>query len=1095
MRIALSLVIVLACGHALAEIAVDDRVLAIRHLLGDGRYDEAFNASRTFVETAADRPSFYVLLAEAGQYAGREREADSLLLACIRKGWAVGEAVNAMAWLDVHRARWLDAYTHFQAALDYGGNPYVAYAGIQEMHEKLHGRDAAISHLLALSHEHDRSGPVWYALALAYWSQWDLTKASDAIEQALRSGPRDPRVDHLHLAIQCAAGPDLARLRRVDRAYRDADGRGDWEGMAFLRWVRMNAFMAAALPESAGVECREALHMVRGLGMLGWRGQFVLQSARDAAGHGDIPGAIAATDSATEYFRRAGGHDGILAAYALRLDLLLDSFRYADALDYCSRMLLQLDDRADPRLHAGAAIDAAWILSKIGGQRIAIVLGIRAEATLESMLYAAHDRCRLNTTLASIHASLGDSALALRYGRTALRFARSMRTERPLIGSCEGVLGEIQLQCGTSRNARVHFQRQWEIGRASRDPGEQRNAALAMAHTYDVRTEPNAVASWAATALGLATRTGDRLSEKECRILLGRVATLRREHGRARAEFERAYSCLEAVRQLRFLCSLTPEMRAWYIAQFADLADALVDIGAVRRASAIVSRARMDVQNPLQPLVTGAGMDRDDLRSLERSRRATSSLVHRTMLGGSLEMVAFPDSSFRALCTFFARVVPRFLQWERMVRPERGESGLTSIGADLPCAAVGPEEIAIDLVFRSDHTTFLGITRDTVAACRIPLGRSGFAALARSITSGKDVRDQDADPVTSGGMRLRVLEPALRMIDLIAGTRRHLSIIGDGPHTLIPFEALVHGETANGEGRPLIERFTVTYRPALALALTQSSGAGPPDDNGRVLVVGDVSLPLREPGHPGVAAEPTGELHQSSGVLQSLPGTLREVSLVEDHFQGRVDILRGREATQERFRASAPEYWIIHLGTHGAARSAERTEHVLYLAPSAGSAGTVGPGDILPLELKGSLVVLPVCSAGQMSLTEDVESIAHAFLEAGAGSVLAARWSVDDDLAVEFLSTFYGALSAGATKADAVRSAMQTMIARGHHAYRVWAGFQLFGDGGPLSTPGTRSGPDQCGWVLIVLASSAVLSMVGGFVWRKRRLSRVTSRS
>ena len=136
--------VLLWCTRATAAGAVDERALAIRQLMGTGRYDGAFIAVRGLVETADDRHAFYGLLAEAGQYAGRGQEADSVLMACIRKGRGVGEALSAMAWLDVHRARWLDAYAHYQSALDYGANPYLAYAGIQEMHEKLHGRDAAI---------------------------------------------------------------------------------------------------------------------------------------------------------------------------------------------------------------------------------------------------------------------------------------------------------------------------------------------------------------------------------------------------------------------------------------------------------------------------------------------------------------------------------------------------------------------------------------------------------------------------------------------------------------------------------------------------------------------------------------------------------------------------------------------------------------------------------------------------------------------------------------------------------------------------------------------------------------------------------------
>ena len=1083
MRSAFILGILLCTVGTVAESGADGRELAIRRLLGSGRYDEAFAHTRTIIETMPERSTFYALLAEAGQYAGRGSEADSILGACVRKGWGVGDAVAAMAWLDVHRARWLDAYTHFQTSIDYGGNSCRAYAGIQEMHEKLHGRDAAISHLLALTHADDRSGPVWYALALAYWSQWDLTKAQFASEQALRSGSRDARVQFLHLAIRCAVDPGRTNLDQVDRAYREALLREDWEGTAFLQWVRMNAFLTSGRADSAEASCHDGLVLAEDLGMLEWQGQFLLQSGRNAAGRGDMQEAIVATDSAAAHFRRAGAHDGILAAYALRLDLLLESFRYAEALDYCSRMLLQLDDRADPRLHAGAAIDAAWILSRIGGQRIAIVLGIHAESTLENMLYASHDRCRLNATLASIHASLGDTALAMRYGRTAMRFARSTMTDDELLSNCEGVLGDLELKRGAMRVARRHFARQWDLARRRQDPGEQRAAALAMAGTYDLRTNANAAEHWANIALHDALRSEDRHSEKECRLLRGRIAAARGDTAGALVEYERAFTCLDAVRRLRFLCSLTREMREWYIAQHAALADALIDIGGVREAAAVLARARGDVLSPLTTAMVGQdGATGRDLLALERARRATAALVHRSILGGSLVDAAHSDPVFGPLCTFFSHALPAFMRIDEVLGRERTRCDLRELAAGYPGPGIDPDEIAVDLLFGADHMKAICFTRDTIAFCRLPAGRAELVSLTRDIQKRQENDPRGGTAYAGWAAGMGMFEPLVDLVEVIAGQRQHLAIIGDGPHTMIPFEALTidHGKGS----RPLVDRFTVSYRPSLGRSLPPAWM--PQADNGRVLMVGDVDVPLvvggrpedHEPGSPGAG--------QVSGIVQLLPGTIREMSIVEEHFGSRVDVLRGDAATDARFCASAPEYWIVHLATHGTARGPGRRSHVLYLSPSSGSNGEVDLEDILSLEMKGTLVVLPVCSSGQASLTDDVESMAHAFLEAGAASVLAARWSVDDELAVEFLSVFYGALSKGETKRMAVQTAMRAMIARGHHSYNVWAGFQLFGDGGALVPHDTAGTPGREKPWMILLGIGTVLSMVLGYLWRRR---------
>jgi hypothetical protein len=112
-------------------------------------------------------------------------------------------------------------------------------------------------------------------------------------------------------------------------------------------------------------------------------------------------------------------------------------------------------------------------------------------------------------------------------------------------------------------------------------------------------------------------------------------------------------------------------------------------------------------------------------------------------------------------------------------------------------------------------------------------------------------------------------------------------------------------------------------------------------------------------------------------------------------------------------------------------------------------------------------------------------SIAEAFLEAGAGTVLAARWEVDDETAGEFLEGFYTSLMKGAQRSTAVRSAMRSMITRGHRASRVWAGFQLFGEGGSLSAVDGEA-DDRSGhpWLVClgVIAAGTTVLWLG---WRK----------
>ena len=79
----------------------------------------------------------------------------------------------------------------------------------------------------------------------------------------------------------------------------------------------------------------------------------------------------------------------------------------------------------------------------------------------------------------------------------------------------------------------------------------------------------------------------------------------------------------------------------------------------------------------------------------------------------------------------------------------------------------------------------------------------------------------------------------------------------------------------------------------------------------------------------------------------------------------------------------------------------------------------------------------------------------HAFLHAGARSVVASQWTVRDGSTALLMEHFYRRLRAGATKDEALRQAQIEMIrggtekdGAGFGAARpvAWSAFTLFGD-------------------------------------------------
>jgi CHAT domain-containing protein len=88
--------------------------------------------------------------------------------------------------------------------------------------------------------------------------------------------------------------------------------------------------------------------------------------------------------------------------------------------------------------------------------------------------------------------------------------------------------------------------------------------------------------------------------------------------------------------------------------------------------------------------------------------------------------------------------------------------------------------------------------------------------------------------------------------------------------------------------------------------------------------------------------------------------------------------------------------------------------------------GALELNGVLGLDLrKTSLVVLSGCrgQSGNWSRGDDVTALNRAFMYAGAPSVIASLWSVDDDATQQLMIAFYSHLKEGLSKAEALRAA------------------------------------------------------------------------
>ncbi len=190
--------------------------------------------------------------------------------------------------------------------------------------------------------------------------------------------------------------------------------------------------------------------------------------------------------------------------------------------------------------------------------------------------------------------------------------------------------------------------------------------------------------------------------------------------------------------------------------------------------------------------------------------------------------------------------------------------------------------------------------------------------------------------------------------------------------------------------------------------------------------------------------------------LDSLKYSGREVFDLQKMTSGQG--VYGKAATQKKFLTSAAGYRILHLATHGKANDKIGEDSFLAFAQddSHRENGLLFARDIYNMELNADLVVLSACETGvgELQQGEGIISLARAFAYAGAKSVVASLWNVDDRSSMLITEYFYRALlQKNVSKDGALWRAKQAYLsnAKNEQAHPFfWAAFIPIGDMAPV---------------------------------------------
>jgi CHAT domain-containing protein len=282
----------------------------------------------------------------------------------------------------------------------------------------------------------------------------------------------------------------------------------------------------------------------------------------------------------------------------------------------------------------------------------------------------------------------------------------------------------------------------------------------------------------------------------------------------------------------------------------------------------------------------------------------------------------------------------------------------------------------------------------------------------------------------------------------------------DGALFNVPFAALVTKQSANPVY--LVDTHTLqTVSGALLLNAASESASSGRQRRGEFLAVGDPIYNQVDPRWRGPLSD-----RSSTGQLQRLVGSRLEVESSAKTWMaggGAAVVLQGPEAQRSVFLARLEQRpAIIHLATHVLFSTANREQGFIAFSMGDsrnGSSPDVGSpqmaaepeflttSEIAGLRVPGALVVMTGCAtgSGQAQAGAGLLGLTRAWLMAGASTVIATAWPVEDNSGGLFARFYFYLRDHSAAEALQLSQREAAHSRTGRQGPESWASYQVTG--------------------------------------------------
>lgn len=685
-------------------------------------------------------------------------------------------------------------------------------------------------------------------------------------------------------------------------------------------------------------------------------------------------------------------------------------------------------------------------------------------------------------------------------------------------------LGRVHIGIGEYKLARQYLDSALETYTKAGNPKEIGQLRALIGQVYSLEGQVKRAQQYYKDALDIFIKLSDRVNQAAVLYALGELELKNRNFDVAESYLRQSIDATENIWRLSTSSDLTAAFSATVHERYHGYIDCLMrkqhrhaDQALAVRAFELSEFARgRSLAELLRTTQTNVipGLDpelakqekslRQSLRAKEDSRVAllgreyTNEELH--TLDGEL---ARSEAEYKKVTETIRARYPTYQQVTRPTAWDLPQIQETVVADD--------QTVLLEYSLGADKSYVWAVTSNDIKSYELPTEariNEAVEKVRRLLTTTEPAKSESELSQATRELGQMVLSPVAAELN-----KRRMIVVADGALHYIPFQILP-APAANDQ--PLVVTIEVINAPSASiLGQLQQETARRQTPTKVLAAFGDPvfvsNYAQRKQTDTGtneyIASLPQGELGRwrhalrdieseegsvDPSTLQSLFFTKYELANLREVAGPETLMVTSFDATREKLASlDLTKYAILHFATHGVLDPKRPENSGLFLSmvnrEGQEQNGFVGLQDIYNLHAPVELVVLSACRTG---LGKDVRGegligLTRGFMYAGASSVVASLWKVDDEATAELMKQFYAnMLQHGMPPASALREAQNSIRRQPRWRFPYyWAAFTLQGESNRvIKTRQVRWVPS---WPQITFGLSLPLLLLG-LAWYRR---------